>query len=348
MFNESIREKIKSQAALIEEKRTLPDELLEIAYDEKLFKLFVPTYLGGRMLELPEAIRLFQEASAIEGSFGWLVTIGSGGNMFVPHFKEETCQQLFSPKEAVIAGSGHPTAIARKTEGGYYVSGEWKYCSGAPYASMFTANSKLENTEEIITCIFKPSQVNILEDWDAFGLKGTGSHSIQVENVFVPDERTFDLAKQANDFGEFVHTFPFVQFSQATFSGVCLGLGQSFFEEASHLIQLKKERWLNFDTSKYDKVNRLLNEELNQFKQKEREFYTALDLLWTKHTNKEILNEEELQNFSNQCKELAVVTIESSNELIRHFGMEAVMETSQLNRIWRNLYTASQHTFLAP
>ncbi|MFD1929290.1 acyl-CoA dehydrogenase family protein [Sporosarcina siberiensis] len=348
MFNESIREEIKAQGAAIEKLGTLPDDLLQFAYEEKLFKCFVPVELGGKMLELPEAVRVFQEASALDGSFGWLVAIGSGGNAFVPNFKEETCRELFSPKEAVIAGSAHSTAIAVKENGGYRVTGEWRYCSGAPYASMFTANSKLEGTEEIVTCIFTPDQVDVIQDWDAFGLKGTGSHTIRVENAFVPIVRTFDLMKNANEFGDIVHTFPFVQFGQSSFTAVSLGIGQGFFEEARRILEANKEQWSKDGNDKYEAITSILDEELVTYDQIEGVFYSTLQEIWQTHKDGEMLEEADLNNFSKVCKEAADTTIGCANRLFRHFGMEAVMESSDLNRIWRNLHTASQHTFLTP
>ncbi|WP_438315291.1 acyl-CoA dehydrogenase [Sporosarcina sp. FA9] len=348
MFNESILEDVKAQGALIEKLGTLPDELLQFAYDEKLFKCFVPVELGGKMLELPEAVRVFQEVSALDGSFGWLVAIGSGGNAFVPNFKEQTCIELFSPKEAVIAGSAHSTAIAVKVDGGYRVTGEWRYCSGASYASMFTANSKLEGTEDIVTCIFTPDQVDVIKDWDAFGLKGTGSHTIRVENAFVPIERTFDLMKHANEFGSFVHTFPFVQFSQSSFAAVSLGIGQGFFEEARRILESSKDRWSIGEDNKYEAITAVLDKELLKYHQIETVFYSKLEELWETHKGGNVLKDADLNNFSMVCKEAAETTIGCANHLFRHFGMEAVMESSPLNRIWRNLHTASQHTFLTP
>lgn len=348
MFDQTIIKKIAQQGARIEKLGTLPEDLLKIVFEHKLFKLFVPLELGGKMLELPQAVRVFQESSSIDGNFGWLVTIGSGGNMFVPNFEEKQCEKLFSPANAVIAGSGHPTGTAVKTADGYIVTGEWKYCSGASYASMFTTNSFIENSDEIISCIFLPEQVKVVEDWDAFGLKGTGSHTIQVKEAFIPLDRTFNLMTHQNDYKDLVHRFPFVQFSQSSFAAVCLGIGQSFFEEARKLVDRNKGRWTDDETDKYELISNLIEKEFTRLSDIEQSFYTTLDSLWQTHKQGLILEAHDLQDFSRICQEVAAITIDSANVLVRHFGMEAVKESSTLNRIWRNLHTAGQHTFLTP
>lgn len=47
-------------------------------------------------------------------------------------------------------------------------------------------------------------------------------------------------------------------------------------------------------------------------------------------------------------KDIAAACLEIANNLIRSLGMDAITETSMINRIWRNLYTAAQHGFLTP
>lgn len=159
----------------------ISDELLQFIYNNQLFKLIVSEKVGGKMLDLPNAAKVFQDASYIDGNFGWAVTIGSGGGMFVPNMTKATMEECYSPLDAVIAGSGFPAGTANPVEGGYIVNGKWFYCSGSQFATTFTASCTVENeSEEILAFAFKPEQIDVIENWDAFGLKGTSSHSIQV------------------------------------------------------------------------------------------------------------------------------------------------------------------------
>lgn len=143
-ISEALLAQVGEAAAAIERDGRLPQEILERIYEERLFKLFVPEALGGRMTPLPDAARIFEQAAYADGSFGWLVTIGSGGGFFAATLPEETAEALFADPRAVIAGSGHPTGVAKPVPGGYRVSGRWKYCSGAGYASFYTANCIVE------------------------------------------------------------------------------------------------------------------------------------------------------------------------------------------------------------
>lgn len=339
---------IRSQSQQTEEAGTVSQELLEFMYEEKLFKLFVPKELGGRMLPLPEALRVFQQASRIDGNFGWLVTIGSGGGMFVPHIQSQWAQPLFSPKEAVLAGSGHPNGIAKKVEGGYRVTGEWKYCSGAPYAAFFTANAAMETDQRVRSFVFMPEQVAIIPDWQAFGLKGTGSHSITVQDAFVPEDRTFSLLEQPNDLRGAVHSFPFLPFSVASFAAVCLGIGEHFFEEAELLADKYREDGSGEESDRYHFVRSQVEQQERKVAEAIADFQQKGNSLWDSHVAGNGMAEANLQEYMDTSKRAASTVIQAADSLIRLFGMEGVMEKAAINRIWRDLHSAGQHTFLKP
>ena len=333
-------------ASEIEQSGTLPTDLLELAYEEGLFKLFLPTSLGGRALSLPEAARVFQEMSTADGSFGWLTTIGSGGNLFLENMSETQAKELFTPAHAVIAGSGHASGDAVVERTGYRVSGEWHYCSGAPHASMFTANTKVWRdgceTDEVRACIFMPDQVDIIQDWDAFGLKGTGSHTIRVKEAFVPFDYTFSVTETQNTLGLPVHSFPFVQFSQVSFAAVCLGLGARFLEEAHLFAEDVKSRW---SQQKMDRFMKELHEQQTRFDTVEQSFHETVERFWHMHLE-DNLDEQKLETISSVCIECNDVATEATVRLFRLVGMQAVMESSPLNRAFRDLWTAGQHGFL--
>ncbi len=343
MYDKALVDDIRGQAMYIDYSGGIPDTLLQWLYEEKLFKLFIPEELGGRMLDLPAALRVFQKVSETEGNMGWLTAIGSGGGMFIPNIEKSLAEQLFKDEKAVIAGSGYPNGKARKIDGGYIVSGEWKYCSGSPFASFYTANSQTEEGE-IRSFIFMPHQVEIIEDWNALGLRGTGSHTIRVRNALVSDEYTFKLDVPKNEYAGPVHRFPFLPFSQASFMSVCLGITMHFYQEARQIV---KRRIKNDDT-RFRSVDLLLTEQETIFQQKVDTFYTEIERLWNLHVQGNSLSEKEINQFSKMCKEDLQLVIQGVDTLMRYLGMDAIMETSSLNKIWRDLHTASQHAFITP
>lgn len=342
---------IRDQTANVEKNKAIPDTLLDFIYEKGLFKVLMSESLGGRMLELPEALHLFQDASYAEGNFGWLVTIGSGGGMFSPNFEESQAKNYFIARNAVIAGSGFPAGKAEKTDGGYIVNGEWKYCSGSAYATLFTANCVVEGADEstkIVSFILNPDQVHVKEDWDAFGLKGTSSHTIQVVDQFVPGNRTFSIFGIQNDFAGAVHRFPFVPFSEASFASIVFGIGRHFLEEVKHSTNKNKDNWQQGELDRYRFVTDKLKIEKQRWEAAKTYFYEMVAKTWHAHKNGQDVDDETWEEFSLACKQGATTVLTCAQNLFRYMGMESAMEHSELNRIWRDLQTASHHAFLIP
>ena len=324
----------------LEQSKMLPAEALNVLHKHKLFKLFVPARLEGVQKSLPEAFEIIEECAFLDGNIGWLVNIGSGGSYFTGYYSKEVAQQLFSPANAVLAGSGYP-GTARKVDGGYTVTGSWNYCSGAGYATFFTASALTDG--KMLAFTFMPDQVEIIPNWNAFGLKATESHSIRVSDAFVPDELVFDLSKPPVSFPEYpVYSFPFLQFAQLSFAAVALGLYRAFVKES---VNCQRTYNSNADRSTY--VEGLLNEELITLERIKTGFYTSAENAWNAHGSGS-LTPAKLEAVTGACLEVSATAAGVSSRILPYMGMAAVMEDSRLNYIYRNLLTANQHVLLKP
>ncbi|CAI6070031.1 acyl-CoA dehydrogenase [Cohnella sp. JJ-181] len=378
-ISEALLASVRETAASTERAGRLGPDLLEAIYEERLFKLFVPDELGGRMTALPEAARLFEQAAYADGSFGWLVTIGSGGGFFAATLPEATAA-LFADRRAVIAGSGHPTGVARAVPGGgYRVSGSWKYCSGSGYASFYTANCVVEREglsgmaggdersgqaaidaarpgggekdfdagtlTEIRSFAFLPEQVEIVRDWSAMGLKATESHTIRVTDAFVPDERTFDILTVPR-YDDPIYRYPFIPFAQVSFAAVVLGLGRRFLDEAAALAGARRGEWQRAYAGRYERVSGVIGERQSGVAAAADRFYGEAESSWETFAGGGELSGEDISRVGEACREGARSAIAAAHVVWPLLGMTALMEHEPVNRAWRDLHTAAQHGVL--
>ena len=349
-----IRE-IRKYATQAETIGELQPEILEIVYQEQWFKLFVPEVYGGPGKKLPEILRLEEELAAADGSLGWTVTLCSGAAWFAGFLDPELAKEVFANREVCFAGSGAVGGTAIKTATGYLINGNWKYASGALHATIFTANCVLKNEDGtdildpdgqplISSFILKKEEVNILPGWSYFGLVATGSHAFEVKNTEVPFNRSFKINTDIKVADE-GFDYPFLQLAETTLTVNNLGM-------ARHFIELVEEYF--YGRSGLKRFNEeqvtFFNAELVRCKREIAElrtaFYQAFDLTWDQLIQKGTIEGTSLTEVSRLSRELSHVARINVDTLYPYCGLEAAKKESEINRVWRDIHTASQHALL--
>ena len=352
LLDQQTVERIRELSAHMDKERSFSPGALNIIIEHGWFKLFVPKELGGSMTSLPDALKIFEYASWVDGNFGWLVTIGAGGGYFASYLNPQTAKEIFAPSDALIAGSGAPNGTAMRTNGGYFVNGKWKFCSGANFATAFTVNCVLQGSDperpEIRAFALSPNQVKIIRDWTAFGLKATESHSIEVENQFVPDERTFSLFERLAFVEEPLYDYPFILFAQASFAAVSMGICRHLLDEAKTLADRQKNAWNLGKTGRYEFVLDHIMEAESELHASINLFYQTIDRSWEQHLQRKAFEQEDIQNIGMICKQTARTALKYGQNIFPYLGINAVFEHEPVNRIWRDLQTVCQHTLLVP
>ncbi|THF78057.1 acyl-CoA dehydrogenase family protein [Cohnella fermenti] len=342
--------RIRERSAAMEAAGEIDGALLDLAYEERLFKLFVPSELNGRMTPLPEAARLFERASWIDGAFGWLVTIGSGGGFFAGTLPEEEARRLFSGREAVLAGSGMPTGRAVSVPGGYAVNGRWSFCSGSTFASFFTANVMIERegeAAEMRSFAFLPEQVEIVRDWNPLGLRATASHTIEVKDAFVPAEMTFDIVSEPR-LDDAIYRYPFLPFAQVSFAASSLGVYRHYLDECRLFAEQKSEAWREKSPQRLQALIGELEEQEGRLARASDDFYRTIDRTWQTFERERTLPDEDWEAVSRASREAASVARSGSEAIFPLLGMTALRYDHPLSRTWRDLHTVTQHSALLP
>ncbi|HEV7268676.1 MAG TPA: acyl-CoA dehydrogenase family protein [Falsiroseomonas sp.] len=86
-----------------------------------------------------------------------------------------------------IGGSGE----AVRVEGGYRIDARKVFSSGAPAGDLLMTAAVVHETEGDSVIHFgtpvKLPEVRVLDSWRAMGMRGTGSHDVLIEGLFIPD-----------------------------------------------------------------------------------------------------------------------------------------------------------------
>ncbi len=349
------QKKISALAAQSEALGQLHPDVLAIIYQEEWFKLYVPTQYGGPGKKLPEILRLEEDLAYVDGSLAWTVTLCSGAAWFAGFLDPTLAQEVFADATVCFAGSGAVGGTAQKLADDFLINGHWKYASGALHATIFTANCVLqdafgndildvEGKQKIQSFILKKEEVEILAGWSYFGLVATGSHAFEVKNVKVPANRAFDInegIKVANEGFD----YPFMQLAETTLAVNSLGM-------ARHFVDLVADCFFKRSGMKRYTPNQVIffEEELESCKHilftTRDQFYQAFDLSWDQLMTQDKIDIEVLEEVSRLSRSLAHHSRTVVDKLFPYAGLEAAKKEAELNRVWRDIHTASQHSLL--
>jgi len=340
---------IRDTAAEAEQLGMLHPDQLALVYRQKWFKALMPAEYGGLQLPLPDLVRLQEGLSWADGSFGWVFTLCCGAGWFAGFIDKGIGKSIFNGDDTCLAGSGAATGEAVYTPGGYLINGQWNYASGAHHATHFTANCIIKNGDEVITnedgtpfilpFIVDRKDVELLSTWKYMGMVATGSHSFKIENLRVNKERSFKIDPGFATTKQRLYQYPFLQLAEATLAANIAGMAIHFIDLAEIIIEQR------IALHKYTLLQKnLLLDKLNSIKADldtlRNAFYDAVDASWQKD------DEGSLQQVSKLSRQLARQARIYADDLYPYCGLQAASPDTEINRVWRDLHTASQHSLL--
>jgi alkylation response protein AidB-like acyl-CoA dehydrogenase len=337
---------IRERAVAAEKTGQLHPDQLSVIYSERWFNLFVPATYHGLALSLPEGLQIEEALAWVDGSTGWTVTLCSGANWFIGFLQTQIAETLFKNEEVCLAGSGKPSGTATILQNGYEISGSWNYATGASHATAFTANCLLEKegviqqhpdgSPLIRAFVFLKDEVKIYPDWNAFGMIATSSHRFEVSHLRVGSERCVLIEGSKSNLPQSIYRFPFEAFAVATLSVNCSGMGCRF-------LQLCREVFLR---SSSHHLLLPLEKAIQQLEAARTAFYTCLTASWEIFVKQNQISDALLAQIMHTSRSLAATALRLSDELFPFCGMAAANPDTELNRVWRNLHTASLHHLL--
>ncbi|GGS57922.1 hypothetical protein GCM10010171_61180 [Actinokineospora fastidiosa] len=160
------------------------------------YRILVPRRYGGYEFGADTFMRVAVALTRGCPSTGWMYTLGAAHALAAATiFPEEAQDEIFATGEFIAPATIMPSGSAVRVEGGWIVNGTWSYCSGSPYATHFMGHTLVSPTEgappEPMVFIAPREVWRRLDDWgQQLGLRGSGSHSITIEDGFIPDHYT--------------------------------------------------------------------------------------------------------------------------------------------------------------
>lgn len=223
---------LRERAEAIDAMGYMPDDIIQAFHDAGFFKILQPKEWGGYQYHPLTFIRVLMEVCrGSSGSAAWIMMILGAHQWEYGSMDRRACEDVWGEDTTVLTSSAYaPAGKAVRVDGGYMISGKWLTSSGcmnSKWAFVGSMQPCGPNGElEWLAHLAPLDQAEIQDDWDVFGLAGTGSRSIVFEEVFIPDYRTHSLSYYKIDDRSPESYYPFRLIFWSIVSSLVTGFGQ--------------------------------------------------------------------------------------------------------------------------
>lgn len=331
----------------IERRRELPPDLLQTLRDGRFFRMLQPRSIGGAELR-PTSFAQVTEAIAMgDASAAWCVCQNNGCSMSAAYLAPAVAREIFGPSTGILAW-GPPGAPfeAQPVDGGYRISGRWRFASGSHHATWLGAHMPIAGTGgKVRTMLFPKSSVQMHDIWHVVGLRGTGSDEYVVDNLFVPQDHTMarDTAAERREDG-LLYRFTSSQLYSCGFAGVAMGIARATISAFLDLPASKVSR----GASKPLRENNVVQSQMAQCEAKLRSARAFL------HTTWEAAFRHVEETGAQTAEDRAMIrlastwAIQSSRDVVSTLyhaaGSVAIFEDHPFERRLRDIHTVAQQS----
>lgn len=339
----------------IDRRRELTPEAVQALVDADLLRLLLPRGLGGQEIDLLEFCRTTEAVAMGDASTGWFVnqsnvSMASSAAAMPP----EAAARVFAGPAAGLAwGAKHDNSVAVRVDGGYRLTGTWSYASGSRHVDWIGAHSAVTNPDGSVhmrhgrpddrSFLFPKSSATIVDDWQVIGLRGTGSDTYSVQDLFIPDAHApaRDAPEEKTWSGPLYPIGSTLMYATG-FCGVTLGLARRMLDTYLDMVRRRHSRVSVNSMATNDAIQRevgLLEARLSAARaflhEAVREVYDA-SVAGTLDVDKRIRLRLATTYGMNEATEVSIACY-------RGAGTAAILDAAPFERRLRDALSASQH-----
>lgn len=190
---------LRNYAAAAEAQRRLAAPVREALHRSGLFRYLQPRSRGGMELDFAAWVDIPEMLGRGDCSTAWCVANLASHHRTLALFSKQAQDEVWNenPDALIAAGIAYPQGRARRVDGGLILSGTWNFCSAVNDSSWnMLAGVVFENTQPVdwVHCLLREQDYKVIDDWHTMGMRGTGSCTVKVDELFVPQYRVQSMA----------------------------------------------------------------------------------------------------------------------------------------------------------
>jgi 3-hydroxy-9,10-secoandrosta-1,3,5(10)-triene-9,17-dione monooxygenase len=187
------------RAAATNANRDVPPETIADFHRTGILRIIQPRRFGGLQLPFSLFSRIVEILTEGCASSGWVYAVLGEHQWLLASYPEQAQIDIWGDDPRAVASSSlAPRAVAERVPGGWRLTGQYSFSSGSTYAKWAIIGAFLDKPGDAaaIAYLLVPfTDIEIIDDWHVLGLAGTGSRSLRLRDVFVPEHRCVLLSE---------------------------------------------------------------------------------------------------------------------------------------------------------
>ncbi len=182
--------------------RRILDETMADMKQAGFFRILQPRRWGGYEMEPGVFFDVQRVLAEGDVSVAWVHGVVGVHNFHMALFDDRAAAEVWSEDSDILVASPYAPGAAVPVEGGYRLTGRWKFSSGTEHCNWIflggvidrgTSNASFLELD-FRTFLLPRRDYTIVDTWNVIGLRGTGSQDIIVDGAFVPEHRTHRMS----------------------------------------------------------------------------------------------------------------------------------------------------------
>jgi alkylation response protein AidB-like acyl-CoA dehydrogenase len=353
-----LRPYLLERAPVHEQNRRLDEEVVEKLAAADMFKVAVPRRWGGLCLSAHGMAQVAVELAKGCPSTAWIYCISNSANWVASLTSDAIQEDVFADGVPRMCSAVNPPGTFRKVDGGYIVNGAFPYSSGCYHSSwgMFALGSKTpEGKFAPAGQFYVPlSETTIQDTWHVAGLKGTGSNTVVLKEVFLPEHRLVPPGPGGHPpgkkhVGEPSDYFALLPHLRSVMLGVLVGTAEAALELVT---EGTAKRGIVYTTYTKQTDSHVVQKEIGEAATM---IHTARVLMDAANkliddaalARRQITYLEQTRN-KGETVFATDLLVQAVQKLMYVAGSAAFSETTPLQRYWRDLNVAARHAANVP
>jgi alkylation response protein AidB-like acyl-CoA dehydrogenase len=335
----------------------LPDVKARLA-EEGLLRILQPTHTAGYGLDLSTHLAVAGELARGCGSSAWLQCLIGNQNSHIAWYPKEAQEEVMADgRPLFVPLVMGPPEIAERVKGGVRLNGRWPYVSGVDQATWMMLSARdPDDHARVLTCLMPRDAGTLDDDWHVMGMRGTGSKTVLLKDVFIPDHRVLSFREAEIDGAPGAGLNPDALYVGApngimfamVVAGPAIGLARCAIDAYKERLASRWSARMPSSQTEWPASQVRLGQATARWKVARRSLQEAADAFTDQVRLGEAMTLEDRANYRMAVVEVVRQCTDIVYELFCDAGTGVVMEGSVLQRALRDMLTLRSHFMIMP